>query len=342
MRSLNGPVSSPAGPPDILSVGMAVGLGFVSICLSERDCSPAGNVSVARASRVADPDARVDLIRRTARRNLENTLRILWFLHGQRLQLYRFATHLIPLATHPLTDGWAWWEDGELRPLLQRIGEVVRQLSLRVSTHPPQLCVLNSKAGWRWALAYGQYHCRLLEAMGLDSSAKIVLHPGRALSDARTSVASVARAVERLPESLRARLALENDDGVFSAAMTLAVCRTAGLPMVFDWHHHVVRNDGEDWRPLLSDAFATWKDRPPKVHVSSPRDDHRRAAHADYVDPGFVGGFLRHAASLGDVDVMVEAKAKDLAALRLRADFPEVFVLADRHAPPPVRRSPPP
>ena len=110
----------------MLSVAMAVGLGFVSICLSERDCSPAGNVSVATAARLADREARLGLIRRTAVRNLENTLRILWFLKGNRLQLYRFATHLVPLATHPYTEGWAWWEDPQLRPLLQQVDEVLR------------------------------------------------------------------------------------------------------------------------------------------------------------------------------------------------------------------------
>ena len=304
---------------------MAVGLGFVSICLSERDCSPAGNVSVATAQRLPDRAARLALIRRTAVRNLENTLRILWFLKGNRLQLYRFATHLIPLATHPYTEGWAWWEEPDLQPLLERVGEVVRAEGLRVSTHPPQLCVLNSPGGFRWAVAYGEYHCRLLEAMGLDETAKIVLHPGRGVGDGQASVRSVVEAVERLPERVRVRLALENDDTTFSAAQTLEICRAVGVPMVFDWHHHVCRNDGEDYRELLPRVFATWTGRPPKVHVSSPRGAGDGRAHADYVDPAFVGAFLRYAAELGDVDVMVEAKAKDLAALRLRDELPDVF-----------------
>lgn len=304
---------------------MAVGLGFVSICLSERECSPAGNVSVAVAGRLPDHDARVALVRRTALRNLENTLRIAWFLKGNRLQVYRFATHLVPLATHPYTQGWAWWEDGEVRPLLERVGEVVRAEGVRVSTHPPQLCVLNSPGGWRWAVAYGEYHCRLLEAMGLDETAKIILHPGKGLGDRQANVRSVAEAVGRLPERVRARLALENDDTTFSAAQTLEICRAVGVPMVFDWHHHACRNDGEDYRELLPQVFATWTDRPPKVHVSSPKDERNRRAHADYVDPEFVGDFLQYAASLGDVDVMVEAKAKDLAALRLREELTDVF-----------------
>ena len=132
---------------------MAVGLGFVSICLSEQDCSPAGNVSVATAQRLPDRAARLALIRRTAVRNLENTLRILWFLKGNRLQLYRFATHLIPLATHPYTEGWAWWEDPDLRPLLERVGEVVRGDPAGYQAHAavPQgqrLGVGRQEAGW--------------------------------------------------------------------------------------------------------------------------------------------------------------------------------------------------
>ncbi|WP_324670347.1 hypothetical protein [Geochorda subterranea] len=110
-----------------------------------------------------------------------------------------------------------------------------------------------------------------------------------------------------------------------TARQTLRICQVVGVPMVFDWHHHVCRNDGEDFQELLPSVFATWRDRPPKVHVSSPRDQRERRAHADYVDTGFVEEFLRYAASLGDVDVMVEAKAKDLAALRLRADLPDLF-----------------
>lgn len=304
---------------------MAMGLGFVSICLSERDCSPAGNVRVTDAARLPDREARLGLIRRTAVRNLDNTLRILWFLKGQGLQLYRLATHLVPLATHPTTEGWAWWEDPEIGPRLARIGAVIREEGLRVSTHPPQVCVLNGTAGWRWALAYGLYHDRLLTAMGLDATAKIVLHPGKAAGDEEGSIRSVVEAIERLPTPVRARLALENDDTTFSARQTLRICQATGIPMVFDWHHHVCRNDGEDFRELLPAIFETWGDRPPKVHVSSPRGERERRAHADYVDPAFVEDFLRHAASLGDLDVMVEAKAKDLAALRLRADFPDLF-----------------
>ena len=75
-----------------------------------------------------------------------------------------------------------------------------------------------------------------------------------------------------LPRAVRSRLVIENDDRTYSAKDTLKLCQKAGVPMVFDLHHHLCRNDGEDFRDLLPDIFATWRDRPPKVHLSSPKD----------------------------------------------------------------------
>ena len=48
-------------------------------------------------------------------------------------------------------------------------------------------------------------------------------------------------AVRSLPEAVRLRLVLENDEYAFGAAEILDVCRRAGVPMVFDAHHHVIR-----------------------------------------------------------------------------------------------------
>ncbi|HYP49059.1 MAG TPA: hypothetical protein VEQ61_10520, partial [Thermoleophilaceae bacterium] len=63
----------------------------------------------------------------------------------------------------------------------------------------------------------------------------------------------------------------------------------------------------------------------PKIHFSSPRLDVPKTgrlpelrAHADLVDPIAFELFLRHTAQGLDFDVMLEAKAKDLALLRLR------------------------
>src|SRR5690606_21516150 len=157
--------------------GMAIGMGFVSICLSEHRCSPAGSVTVKSLENL-DRESRLHRIRSVARRNLENTLRIMYFLKAHAIPLYRMSAQLVPLATHPATDGWAWWEDDDLRPLMEQIGEQVARQRLRVSSHLPELCVLSTPDAetFQWTQKYLAYHRRLFEAMGLDEGAKIIMH----------------------------------------------------------------------------------------------------------------------------------------------------------------------
>lgn len=268
-------------------------------------------------------DDQIRHIRAVARRNLENTLRIMHFLRGHRIPLYRMSAQLIPLATHPVTDGWAWWEDGELVPLMEKIGEQVKVQGVRISSHLPHVCQLSAPHPDKliWTHKYLAYHRRLFDAMELDERAKIVLHLGGSHGDRRRAAEIAVANVAALPAWARRRLCLENDDKVFSAAEVLAVCRRAGVPMVFDYHHHVCRHDGEDVADLLPEVFATWMDRPPKVHLSSPRSPDNPRAHADYVDVSFIRPFLNAAQGLGDFDIMVEAKKKDLALFKLRAEL---------------------
>lgn len=310
---------------------MAIGLGFVSICLSEERCSPAGTVTVKSVEN-RDRESQLYRIRSVARRNLENTLRIMHFLKAHAIPLYRMSAQLIPLATHPVTDGWDWWEDDGLRPLMEQIGEQVARQSLRISSHLPELCVLSTadEQTFQWTEKYLAYHRRLFEAMGLDEKAKIIMHLGGAYGDKQAALEQAVQRILKMPPWVRARLCLENDDKVFSAADVLDVCRRTQTAMVFDYHHHLCRNDGEDFRDLLPDVFATWTDRPPKIHLSSPRqwppdsppgaDGEPKVdrAHADYVDIDFVRPVIEAARRLGDFDIMVEAKKKDLALFRLR------------------------
>jgi UV DNA damage endonuclease len=108
------------------------------------------------------------------------------------------------------------------------------------------------------------------------------------------------------------------------------VAERAGVPLVFDLHHHHCHDpDRIDDREALELALATWPAGvTPKVHFSSPRLDVGRVKgrpvlpdlrrHADLIDPIAFERFLRHTATGLDFDVMLEAKAKDLALLRLR------------------------
>lgn len=297
--------------------------GFVSICLSEQSCSPAGNVTFASIKELAPAAQRLRILR-TARRNLENTLRIMWFLRAHQIPLYRLSANLIPLATHPVTQGWAWWEEPELVETGRAIGKVARAEGYRLSSHLPEVCGLTSPQSFALLQAYLEYHRRLFDLLDLDESAVIVIHVGGAYGKKGAALADAKARLADLGAWERSRLALENDDRSYTLADVAALAVHGGVRAVCDWHHHVVNpggaSDAAALRELLAACASTWQIRPMKVHVSSPKNSSQVRAHAEYVDPAFVKPFFDALEELGlpAVDVMVEAKAKDLALFRLR------------------------
>ena len=115
---------------------------------------------------------------------------------------------------------------------------------------------------------------------------------------------------------IRSLLTLENDDRVYTPADLLPVCRDTGLPLVYDVHHHRCLPDGMTVEKATTLALETWR-REPLFHLSSPLGgwgggDARK--HHDYIDPGDFPECWRNL----NITVEVEAKAKELAVLRLK------------------------
>ena len=259
------------------------------------------------------------------RTSLERLRAILAYLDRYDIGMYRMATALAPYASHPELTQFHGQVD-ECAPELAEVGAMARELGVRLSTHPGQYTVLNSERPEvrGAAIAELEVQASLLDAMGLGPEAVVVLHGGSGVGMAADRFVA---AFERLSERARARLVIENDDRVFGVGDVLRLAARCGLRVVFDLHHHHCHNpDGLDDREALDRALATWPTgQTPKVHFSSPRLDVGAGgrlpdlrAHADLIDPIAFRQFLRHTAAGLDFDVMLEAKAKDLAVLRLR------------------------
>ena len=124
----------------------------------------------------------------------------------------------------------------------------------------------------------------------------------------------------RLPESGKSRLTVENDDkaSMYSVVdLYEGVYKVIGIPIVFDYHHHRFNTGGLSEEDALEVAISTWGDVVPVVHYSESRnieqedDKIRPQAHSDYV--------YDYIDTYGNrVDIMVEAKAKELAVLRYK------------------------
>lgn len=296
-------------------------LGYVAMTLSLENCSPSGTVTYAVYSRLKDAQAKSIRLDRVSKLNIENTLRILKYNRAMGIQVYRLTSKLIPLATHEELTGWEY--QLQFAHELKQLGEFIKQNGFRISAHPDHFTILNpvKQEVLRASINDLDYHVRLYEAMGLeDYRYKLVLHVGGLYGDKCSSIERFKVNFSKLPDRIRKRIIIENDDKCFTAADVLQLCKELDTPMVLDVHHHKCANNGEKLSDLLPEIYKTW-DRepfPPKIHFSSPKSEREFRSHADYIDYTDFIMFLNTAKSFDrNIDIMLEAKMKDRALLEL-------------------------
>lgn len=253
--------------------------------------------------------------------NLSSLVRILEWNAEQGLGMFRISSSVVPFASHP-EFSLDWRE--HFADELGRIRRLAEQHGLRLSMHPGQYTVLNSKKDdvVERAIAELDYHARFLDAV-TPGGGDIVLHVGGAYGDKQKSMERFAQHFRKLSSSARRQLVIENDDTVYNVDEVLELCAEIGRPLVFDIFHHQCNPTDEDWRdnliPRLEAVVATWDGKPPKCHISTGREG-TRTSHADYISPEDFETFVALMDEVdGDApfDLMVEAKEKDKAALRL-------------------------
>ncbi|MCS7264639.1 MAG: UV DNA damage repair endonuclease UvsE [Armatimonadetes bacterium] len=250
----------------------------------------------------------------TVNANLDDMERILaWMAKFPSLRLFRIGSSLIPFASHEKFR-FDWRKLFGER--LKEISEKFLPLGFRFSMHPGQYIVINSPSLkiYRRAVSEIIYSCQVLDAMSLDNSHKVIVHGGGIYGDKVESLSRLAKRLKCLPEEFRKRIALEHDEHCFSFADIVSVCEEVGVAPVFDWHHQSLlpTMDLERW---LLRAKALW-DGIPEVHISSQKPNASAGAHDLFVRTKDLRGLI---ASLPFVfDLMIEAKAKEVAALKVR------------------------
>ena len=276
-------------------------------------------------------------------RSLELLEGVFEHLEANAIRMYRLSSATVPYGTHPDLPALDYRRQIEACSAeLAVLGARARAACLRLSTHPGQYTVLSTpdpELARKSSLDLEQ-DALLLDAMGMGPEAVVVVHAGGAYGDARAALDRWARAYEALSEGARRRVVVEHDERVFSLDDVLVLHRRTGVRVVFDLHHHRLNRGArppEDVAGGLADAYATWPEGVrPKAHLSSPRTELRTVRrrrpgsrkaeetlvpplleqHADFVSPWELAALLR--AAPGPLDVMLEAKAKDLALLAVR------------------------
>src|SRR4051812_9879099 len=174
--------------------------------------------------------------------NLQRFHNALSFCHQNHIRLYRVTSSLFPMSDEPLGT-----EVLQSMPaLLSSIGRRAKELNIRVVIHPDQFVVLNSESEKVVATSIRilEKHAFAFDLMGLPrtSWSAMNIHGGKS-----GRADQLVETIRALPENIRGRLTLENDERAYGAEAILDICRRAGVPMIFDNLHHVVREGLKDY-----------------------------------------------------------------------------------------------
>jgi len=252
--------------------------------------------------------------------NAEALQASLRFCRDNRIGCFRINSQILPLKTHERCGyTMADLPDGdEIVRRFHACGDFAKTHHIRTSFHPDQFVVLNSprEEVVDRSVAELEYQAEVAEWVGADV---VNIHGGGAYGDKEGALEAFAKNLSRLSDRARSRLTLENDDTTYAPSDLLPLCRTEGIPLVYDVHHHRCNKDALSVDEATKKAMGTWE-REPMFHISSPIEGWDGAApkrHHDFIDIADFPDCWRNAS----LTVEVEAKAKELAVLRLRKDL---------------------
>ena len=291
---------------------MKIRLGYVSISKT-LDISCSKTITYTNFKK----DENFDKIDKIIVDNLNNLEKIIDYNIKNNIHFYRLTSKLIPLATKKevIFDYILKYQK-----YYQKIGEKINNNKMRIDVHPDQFCILNStkKEVLENSFTILEYHYKILEALNIKNKI-IILHIGSSVFGKENSIKRFINNFYKLPDYLQKSIAIENDDKIYNVIDCLNLAKKLNIPFVLDYHHHICNNDEIDIDKYLRAIFSTWTTTP-KIHFSSPKNQTKKdfRSHHDYINIEDFINFLTKIKHLNiDLDIMLEAKAKDEALFKL-------------------------
>jgi UV DNA damage endonuclease len=246
--------------------------------------------------------------------NVADLERIIDWNEQNGIKMYRMSSDMMPWATEYEFNQLKDWN--EISIILQRCGEKATKYGQRLSFHPGPFNVLVSPKEGVVANTIKdlEVHGRLMDALGLSKTPynKINIHCNGVYGDKQSAMDRFIDNFKLLSDSVKSRLTIENDDkaSMYSVKDLMYIHNAIKIPIVFDYHHHTFNTGNLSEQDALELAMSTWpKGITPAVHYSESKMGSKPQAHSDFVEriPETYGNI---------VDIMVEAKQKDLAILK--------------------------
>jgi len=253
--------------------------------------------------------------------NVRDLIEIIKWNEQNDIKFFRMSSNVFPWSSEYPLSSLPHYE--RIKNLLAGAGNLVDKYGHRITSHPGPFNVLVSpnENVVKNTITDLSIHGEVFDMMGLSRTPynKLNIHCNGVYGDKQSAMDRFCKNFERLPESVQTRLTVENDDkaSMYSVKDLMYIHERIGIPIVFDYHHHKFCTGGLTEEEALKLAASTWGDIKPVVHYSESKSLHENnesikpQAHSDYISETINTYGL-------DVDVMVEAKAKELTILEYK------------------------
>ena len=259
----------------------------------------------------------------------------------ENLRMVRLSSDILPCYTHG--DWKFFWHRSDVREYCEqnfaKIGDVARRSNVRLSFHPGQFCVLASANDniIENSIEEFEYHATMARWIGYGKQFqdfKINIH-----LSGKKGVDGFSKTWNKLSSEARNCLTLENDE--YQAGIDTLIALKDKVAIVLDVHHHFIHSYGEYIQAnddRIKHIIESWRGVRPVIHYSQSREDylvdHSTTEMPDYsqmLERGYKRQQLRaHSDFMWNdamnqwalthlewADIMVEAKAKNLASFSL-------------------------
>jgi len=258
-----------------------------------------------------------------ALQNCKDLISIIEWNEEMGIKLFRMSSDIFPWVT--FYDFKELPDYKEIKSILENVGVLAEKYGHRLTFHPSHFNALGSPNPTvvEKTIKELNAHSKIMDMMGLSATVynKINIHIGGAYGDKQATLKRWIDNYHLLDFNTKERLTVENDDkeNMYSVRdLYHGISEQCGVPIVFDYFHHKFCTGGLSEQEALELAAKTWpKGIPPCTHYSeSRRKEHldesiKAQAHSDkIVDTIETYGI--------DIDVVVEAKHKELAVLNYK------------------------
>ena len=251
--------------------------------------------------------------------NAKDLFTILQWNNRKGIKVFRVSSDMFPWASEYGIENSPYYK--RIETVLRACGNFATTNGIRITSHPGPFNVLVSPREHvvENTIKDLEIHGKIFDMMGLSRTPynKLNIHCNGVYGDKKSAMDRFCTNFERLSDSVKSRLTVENDDkaSMYSVKDLMYIHERIGIPIVFDYHHHQFCTGDLSEQDALELAMTSWPEGiTPEVHYSESKALHEEnsklkpQAHSDYIKslPNLYGNV---------VDVMVEAKAKELSIL---------------------------